>query len=175
MAKDADDLDLDVEGGKEVGKSKTKLIIFSVVGALLLVGVSVGATFFLLGGTGSHGEQDMAEGAEESKPMAPPVYLSLDPPFVVNFQYGSGVRYLQVAVEVMSRDPKGIEAVQQHMPAIRNNLVLLFSSLDFESISTREGKEKVRASVLDDIQKLLQENTGEPGIEAVYFTSFVMQ
>ena len=34
----------------------------------------------------------------------PPLYVALDPPFVVNFEAEQLVRFLQVTVQVMSRD-----------------------------------------------------------------------
>jgi flagellar FliL protein len=80
-----------------------------------------------------------------------------------------------VTVEVMSRQEKVIEAVKHHLPVIRNSLVFLFSSQDAAVISSREGKENLRQQVLVEIQHILEEQIGEPGIEDVYFTSFVMQ
>ncbi|VAX05680.1 hypothetical protein MNBD_GAMMA19-792, partial [hydrothermal vent metagenome] len=38
-----------------------------------------------------------------------------------------------------------------------------------------EGKETLREEALEVVQQILEEETGDPGIEAVYFTSFVMQ
>jgi flagellar FliL protein len=61
------------------------------------------------------------------------------------------------------------------MPAIRNSLVLLLSSQNYKTLSTLEGKEQIRSAALTVIQKILQERTGKPSVEAVYFTGFVMQ
>ena len=61
------------------------------------------------------------------------------------------------------------------MPVIRNNLIMLLSSQKQAEVSTRDGKEKLRADALAEIQKVLKEQTGETGAEAVYFTIFVMQ
>ena len=105
----------------------------------------------------------------------PVVYQALEPPFVVNFQDQSQVRFLQIAMEVSTRDPLVIAAVKTHMPVIRNNLVLLLSNQAYAGMSTREGKEKLRTDALAEIQKILTEQTGKPGVDAVYFTSFVMQ
>jgi flagellar FliL protein len=67
------------------------------------------------------------------------------------------------------------ETVKRHMPVIRNNLVMLFSSQTRQSIATREGKEKIRADAQSEVQKILTDRTGKPVIEQLYFTSFVMQ
>ncbi len=118
------------------------------------------------------GEADEQDKAAKSKTA---VYFDFEQPFVVNFQDEHQMRYLQVGVSVMAHDATMPETVKKHMPVIRNNLVMLFSSQTRQSIATREGKEKVRADAQSEVQKILAERTGKPVIEQLYFTSFVMQ
>ena len=68
-----------------------------------------------------------------------------------------------------------IDQVKEHGPAIRNGLVMLFSSQDPVTLNTRDGKEALRKQSLDEINKVLKEQSGLTGVENVYFTSFVMQ
>jgi len=75
----------------------------------------------------------------------------------------------------MIRSPDVPQFVQTHMPAIRNNLVLLFSGQSFEKVSTSEGKNELREAALTTIEKILEAESGDSGVEAVYFTSIVMQ
>lgn len=199
MARKGDEINEDEENEKprprkKSGVLKVLLIVFS---AILLVASSVGATL-LLTGMLSHQDEDAAvvadDGAEDvaqpeagtrskkSKgkksakgPKAPPIYVELGEPFVINFVEGAQIRYLQVKIEAMTRDPVVADAVKTHLPQIRNNLVLMFSNLDYASLSTAEGKQKIRDQALVEIQKILKEETGNTGAEAVYFTSFVMQ
>jgi flagellar FliL protein len=160
------------------GKSKDSLkniLLFTLAG-LVLTSITVGTTVFFLDNT-LLGNESKDEGTEQSeqKPLAPPKYLAIKPAFLVNFQNPKGARFLQVTVEVMSRKETVIEAVKHHLPVIRNSLVFLFSSQDSAVISSREGKESLRQQVLVEIQQILEEQIDEPGIEDVYFTSFVMQ
>ena len=53
--------------------------------------------------------------------------------------------------------------------------MLLLSNVSYEQLSTLEGKQKMRADILSEIQKVLKEKTGKPGVEEVYLTSIVMQ
>lgn len=85
------------------------------------------------------------------------------------------MRFLQVTVEVMGREEETIKAVQTHMPVIRNNLLNIFSSRSFADLTNREGKEALRKECLTEVQRILKENTGKPGVEDLYFTSFVVQ
>lgn len=103
------------------------------------------------------------------------VYIPLDPPFVVNFGPDSQARFLQISVELGTRDPDAIELIKNNRPAIRNNLVFLFSDQDAASLETREGKNKLREDALNEAQRVIQEEGGKDGIDTIYFTSFVMQ
>jgi flagellar FliL protein len=122
-------------------------------------------------------EAEAEEGGEDAEPAAGKTafYLDFEQPFVVNFQDEGQLRYLQVSVAVMGRDEKMPETVKRHMPRIRNNLVMLFSSLTRDTIVTREGKEKIRAEAQSEVQKILREQTGQPVVEQLYLTSLVMQ
>jgi len=104
-----------------------------------------------------------------------PIYLALDPPFVVNFQSDTAARFLQVGVQLMAHDQKALDAAKASEPAVRNALVMLFSSQDAKTLISREGKEKLRGDSLDEIRKIVAERTKGATIDAVYFTSFVMQ
>jgi flagellar FliL protein len=105
----------------------------------------------------------------------PAIYYAFDPPFVVSFEDETAVRFLQVQVEVMAREQTAIDGVQQHAPAIRNNLLNVINARDYKTLLTVEGKEKLRQECLKETQKILQKETGSPGIEDLYFTSFVVQ
>lgn len=157
----------------EAKSSTTKWIIIAVVAVVLLGGGVVG-TLFALGLIGSP-PAEAAAGNAESAAKKDALYISIDPPFTVNFSGNSRARFLQVAVDVMTRDPAVEESVKRHMPVIRNNLVMLFSSKTSSELSTLEGKQALQRETLASIQKVLEQETGEKGIEAVYFTSFVMQ
>jgi len=185
MAKE-DDLDLDIDGGEdEAPKSKSKLLIIIVI-AVALLGISGAATLMLTGALSGDDETVAEESAEDGKKSkkgknkqkqakAPLNYVPLDPPFVVNFSADTDIRFLQITVEVGTRNPAATEQIKEHRPAIRNSLVMLFSSQDPVALNTREGKEQLRAETLSEVQKVLKEETGSPGIENVFFTSFVMQ
>ena len=150
------------------GNGKT-LIIVLVLAIVLLVGGSVGAYFAFA----SHGKKpDVAR----KEPVLPPLYMALDPPFVVNFEAEQQVRFLQVTVQLMSRDATTIEMLKANDPVVRNDLLLLYAGQKYAVISTREGKEALRQQTLAAVRKIVGGAGGKPEkVEAVYFTSFVMQ
>jgi len=118
-------------------------------------------------------EEDGEEGDEDKKQQA--IYVPIESTFVVNFEGVSKVKFLQVTVELMTREEAVVESITTHMPLLRNNLTFLFSSRSYEDVSTIEGKEQLRAAALSEVQKIMEEETGNPSVEALYFTSFVTQ
>ena len=156
------------------------------LGLTVVVTVGTVAGQFLYGLLG-HPEREPAahEAADTAKepvkaevkkkaPEGPPVYHAFEP-LVVNFEESGELRFLQVTVEVMARDPKAIAAVQANTPLLRNNLLLLIGSRDMKQLSTREGKEQLRALALSEVRAALKNVSPESEIEDVYFSSFVMQ
>jgi len=101
-------------------------------------------------------------------------YYAFDPPMVVNFEDGSVVRFLQISMEVMAHDPKAIDSVQKNMPLIRNNLLLLMSNRNYQSLMSREGKDKLREEALAEI-RAVQKKQGGGDVDDLLFTSFVVQ
>jgi flagellar FliL protein len=53
--------------------------------------------------------------------------------------------------------------------------VSLFSSPEYSIISNTAGRDKLQAQALAAVRKVVQVRLGRPGIDALYFTSFVMQ
>jgi flagellar FliL protein len=144
-------------------KSKKPLLVVVAVVAL----VAAGAGGFLV----MH-----KKNAAPAKPVQhEAVYLQLDPSFVVNFQDERALRFLQVGVNVMSHDPDALVAVKELDPVIRNALLMLFSGQDATTLVDVKGKQKLQADALAAVQKVVREKTGKPGVDALYFTSFIMQ
>ena len=113
-----------------------------------------------------------AEGGEGGAKSA--FYYAFDPPMVVNFEDGSVVRFLQISMEVMAHDQKAIDSVQKNMPLIRNNLLLLMSNRNYQSLMSREGKDKLREEALAEIREV-QKKQGGGDVDDLLFTSFVVQ
>jgi len=149
-----------------------KWLIIGIIAFLVLAGGGV-AAWLLLGQNDTHGKK-VAQKPKE--PEAPPLYVALDPPFVVNFEGDQLVRFLQVTVQIMTRDPGVVELLKANDPVVRNDLLLLFGNQKYEVLSTRAGKEKLRGEALTAVRHVVQSSGGKADhIEQVYFTSFVMQ
>ena len=120
-------------------------------------------------------DADTEEADEEPAAKLPePFYQALNPPMVVNFANDpSG--FMQVAVQVMARSKEAIEVVKSNEPAVRNALIMLYAGKTREDVLSREGKEKLRAETLAEVQNVLAPYAGESTVEDVYFTSIIAQ
>lgn len=153
---------------EEPKPSKKKLWVLLL---LVLIAGAAGGAYLIASGDAAK------KPAVAAKPvLLPAQYYKLDPAFVVNFEAEQLVRFLQVTVELMTRDPAVIDLLKLHDPMIRNDLLLLLSNQQYAVISTAAGKETLRAEALETVRRIVDREGGNGGaIEAVYFTSFVMQ
>ena len=122
----------------------------------------------MLGGGGAGawfafgGKKDADKEAKKVEPKLPPRYVNLDPPFVVNFEAEAMVRFLQVTVGVMTRDPAVEKMVKENDPRVRNDLLMILGNQTYASVSTLEGKEALRTRCLESVRAIVREMGGEP-------------
>jgi flagellar protein FliL len=181
-------------------EGKKKLLIIIAAAVLVLGGAGGGAFFFM---NKDHTDEEVTADADEeaeaaehdakdakkakskskkdkkgkkAEPKAPALYVKYEPPFVVNFDAKGVMRFLQISMEVMTRDAPTSEVIKLHEPKIRNNMLMLLGSQTYETLSSLEGKEGLRKQALETIAKVVEEEGGEAKeVEDIYFTSFVMQ
>jgi len=173
-------------GEAKGGKKK----LFLIIGlAVLLVAISVGGTVVTLKLLAPGHSDEVAEEKKGPEPLAPAIYYQMTPNFTINFNVNGRQRYLQAELTLLYRAPELEELLKLHMPAIRNGLVMLFSSKSFDELQTTDGKEALRTQALDVIHGILEKeqkaaHAGEeadkepvsyPNVEQVLFTNFVMQ
>lgn len=148
-------------------KRRSPLLLTTLV-ALIAAGAAGAGVWY-------YGQQT----ASESRgPTLPPqaLYVALDPAFVVNLPASlDGPRYLQVEVQLMTRDALAREKIRANLPAIRARLLMFFAQTDPSQISDRAGMEVLQNNALTEVQDLLKAETGSNSAEALLFTSFVTQ
>ncbi|WP_347330244.1 flagellar basal body-associated FliL family protein [Marinimicrobium locisalis] len=182
MAEEDEERELTEEEQAEVDRKAKRNQRIKLIGlAVLLVLLSVGVTMGLLHFLGPE-DPEPSEGepaAVEEEPPEPAsqeaIYYPLNEKLVVNYNVRGRQRFLQTEITLMFRDNKVADVLERHMPRIRNDLIMLLSGQEFEDLQTPEGRELLRQDALRSIQDILQEEIGQPGVEQVLFTSFVMQ
>jgi flagellar FliL protein len=165
-----------IEGSEVPAAGGKKKLIVLAGGAVLLLVLGLIAGPMVMNMISPPAEETDAATEIATPSNGPALYTSLHPPLVVNFNDSAGeAHFMQITMEVMARDQNVINLVSEHVAVIRNSLILLYSSAVFEEVATRAGKEKMLADGLAEIQKVMAATAGVSGIEAVYFTSLIIQ
>ena len=168
-----DDLDLGVEAKSGISK---KLVIMIAVGALVLLGGGVATTYFLMADSGAEVAAEGADdgdSAKEEVEKKPAVYHPLKPPFVVSLE--GRPKTLQVSMQVMTRDEELVEFLQQNDPLVRDRVLSLLMEQKGAKLKTRAGKKALQSKLEKEIRKIAKKEGVKGEVEALYFTSLVMQ
>ena len=116
--------------------------------------------------------------AEDEEPTSPQaIYYSIKDPFTINFlaQSKEKARYLQIKVTLMARDQAVIKSAELNLPMLQDALRSLFSEQSYDLVSSIKGRKALQAKSLKTIKTILKEETGKDNLDAVYFTSFILQ
>jgi flagellar FliL protein len=146
-------------------KSRRKL--FVILGAVLLLVAGGGGAWWFT----SHA----APAKKEAGKKLPTQYFAMEPSFVVNLADTDAVRYLQADVQLATRDPETLKALQEQAPAVRNRLLLLFGQQTSEQLIQRSGKERLQDRALAEVKSVLKHEGAPDKVDAVIFTSLVTQ
>lgn len=180
------------------GEKKSSKMLLIIVGAiLLLVAGAAGGYFFFMHQAAQEGqkaEQSDAKGhhtkADENKHeehaaaeanheheevAVPDVYYEIPNPFLVNFPPGSAAKVIKINIVLLMKGEASIAALKKHEPMIRNNLLMIISSIGADKAKTREGKQELKTLMLSEIGKVLEKMAGKNTAKDLYFTEFVMQ
>jgi len=143
-------------------------------GAIALIGVSVGLSLFLTGGMSKPAEATAQVAPAPENPYEKAQYIKMKP-FIVTLASRSRPNMLQVDMSASTTDSDAVAAFEQHMPVIRNNLLMLLNAQDVKALQTNEGKEALREKALETVKEIMTERYGSEGIDEIFFTKFVMQ
>lgn len=154
-------------------KNRLKLIVVAVVALLLAAALSAGGTWLFLSKSAPAADGAVVQPVEAAR--QPAIYEDLAPAFVVNFYTEGRTRYMQASLTLLARDQRELAALKVHMPALRNQLVMLLSSQEFTDLNTPLGVDMLKQRVTAAVQELAMSEVGSPVVEQVLFTNFVMQ
>ena len=125
--------DLAVE---ETPPKKSRKKLFMVTAVVLLLAAAGGGGFWYF-------NQAAATPAQaKQEPPKPPVFVSLET-FTVNLQPDPAEQFLQVDLTLQLPDEEQAKIVQQHMPEVRNRLLMLLTSKKSSEITTIDGKKQL--------------------------------
>jgi flagellar FliL protein len=130
-------------------RSKLKWALIILLITLLSSVLALAVTYFFLW------DRLMADPQDE--PLPPLIYVPLGSAMVSNIEGPGRIRYVQLGVTVATRHPQVPTLVEEHLPVIRNSIIMLLSGKHYDDLITAEGKETVRVQILQTVRELLHE------------------
>jgi len=97
-------------------------------------------------------------------------YIAMSPPFVVNVGGTGRIGFLKIEVSLRA-NKQAASLVQHHMPALRHELIMLFSRQDPDALDSPEQREALRLEALGAVRHA----AGSDGVQDLLFTSFIAQ
>ena len=157
--------DLAVE---ETPPKKSRKKLFMVTAVVLLLAAAGGGGFWYF-------NQAAATPAQaKQEPPKPPVFVSLET-FTVNLQPDPAEQFLQVDLTLQLPDEEQAKIVQQHMPEVRNRLLMLLTSKKSSEITTIDGKKQLSREISAQLDQPFTAGVKLQHAPGVFFTSFVIQ
>jgi flagellar FliL protein len=92
-------------------------------------------------------------------------------PFIVNLAGSSDVKFLKVNIKLKLAKPTCHRFVVPHTAEIRDSILMLLSSKEYEMVNTVQGKMELRDEVLERAKNIVKGDK----IKAAFFTDFVAQ
>jgi len=148
-----------VDAAPKKGKSK-KLLIILIAAVLALVAIGGGAVFYLkkkqAAQEAEYAEEEDAQPVKSRKrdPSMKPVFVALDL-FTVNLADREADRYAQIAIALELSDEKSSEMIKNHMPIIRNYILMTLSHKTAGDLLERDGKKQLALELRHEISRAL--------------------
>jgi flagellar FliL protein len=99
-------------------------------------------------------------------------YLEITPKITVNL--AEPRHYLLVNVQLLTDGAEAIEKIKKHMPAVKHELIMLFSGRPSDSIQTMEQREALRKETVAVMQKTLDKYEKKSGFRDAFFSEFLI-
>lgn len=184
----ADEKDKGKELELDNPKKKKKLIIIIAIVVILVAG-GVGAFLFLGGseeavsqaevnaelnsGDGSSSDTNVPVSAAPATGSA--LYVPLPRPFRFNVPGAARDRFVEIRVQLLVRGGDNEETTKKHIPLLESTLLGVFSQANADDLATSAGKTSLKQKSLTEVQAVMKDISGQPTVEKVLFTGFVMQ
>jgi flagellar FliL protein len=142
-----------------------KMVVIVIAVAMLLIGGGGVAFYFI------NQEPSAAAVKVDERPYQ---YIPI-PAVVANFQVGGGMRYVQITVNLQTRDTDSADKMKLNAPLIQGEILMLLQDMTFAEVSDKEGKKNLTQVIEQSIVALFAGDPQPFELERVVLTGFVVQ
>jgi flagellar FliL protein len=112
------------------------------------------------------------EGKEKQSEGPVIEYLEFTPKFTVNL--AEPRKYLMINVQILAEGAEAVARIKKHMPALRHEMIMLFTGRPSDQVQTMEQREALRQETSVLIHKVLDKLETGDGYRDVFFTEFLI-
>ncbi|MCW5235392.1 flagellar basal body-associated FliL family protein [Verminephrobacter eiseniae] len=132
---------------------KKKLFIGIIIGTVALVLATGGAVAWFVNRCSHADDEESGICPRRNAPVAS-TFLPLEN-MVVNLADPGGDRFAQIGITLELEDARAEDKIRQHLPVIRNAILMLVSQCSSAELLQRNGKEKLAADILREVSRPL--------------------
>ncbi|MBI5109139.1 MAG: flagellar basal body-associated FliL family protein [Rhodocyclales bacterium] len=140
-------------------KSRSKWILFAVIGVLLLAGGGAAAFFLLKKPPQAEGAEAAAPAKKKVDPAAAPVFYKFDKPFTVKLATEQQDAYLQTEVQLKLLDAAGADVIKQNEPELKHRITLMLMGRKASMLSSSDGVQRLANEIRDTVNKVVSPAT----------------
>lgn len=144
-------------------------LIFIAIAVVVLLGTAAGLYF-----SGMFSEAAPDPNAPPPPDERPYAYVPLKP-VVMSFVEKKKRRYLQLSIQLVSRDEKTVELIEHNAPMIQAQALTLASLAGVEMLRSNEGKRDLIEQLKEATKQLSVFESYEIELDEVIITGFVEQ
>ncbi|WP_417762498.1 flagellar basal body-associated protein FliL [Shewanella sp.] len=101
-------------------------------------------------------------------------YYGFEPEIVTNYiSNRKKLGFVRISVELMVKSPDDLVQIEHHDPLLRSAMVEILGNQPEDRIKSLTGREEIRKECYDELNKLLQQETGKSLIVNLLFTSYL--
>ncbi len=99
-------------------------------------------------------------------------YIEMKPKFTVNLD--TPKHYMLIKVQLMVEGGGHIDKIKKHLPALRHELIMLYSGRSANDLETMEQREALRQESIKTVSKALDNISNSDGFRDLFFTEFLV-
>lgn len=100
-------------------------------------------------------------------------YMEMKPKFTVNLSEPK--KYLMIQVQLLVEDEETVAKIKKHMPALRHELIMLYSGRQSDELQTMQQREALRKETVVVLRKKLDKlEKHNEGFKDAFFTDFIV-